>query len=686
MISQTGHSSSSRCYLTLLVLAALAAAMLSLSDLARMAPAGQWGRAVFHPNLADIHQIIVYQTWLPRIAIALVCGAGLALAGAAMQQLLRNPLAEPMTLGTAGGAQLAVLAAAIWIPAWTAFGREWIALAGGAAATALVFALAWKQRLAPVSSVLAGMIVSLLCGSLATALTILGSEYLSGFFLWGAGSLTQNGWGVFIGLAPRLAVAALLLFATLRAIETLDIGDEAARSVGLSLRRTRLIALAITVAIASEITAAVGVIGFVGLAAPALARLGGARRLRDRFLWAPLVGAVLLWLTDEIAKRVAYSPDALPAGAITALIGAPVLLWLIPRMRFAFAPAALQPGRIERSTHPWRRIALIAALCVAAIALSLLVGRGASGWHVSSLSELGGLWPWRFPRIAAALGVGILLALSGCVLQRVTGNPMAGPDILGISTGAAAFVVAGYVLFGTAGRFVQIVWALLGAVSAIAAMLWLGRRNAYAPERMLLAGVAIGALFAGAVATFMATSLGSQLYALLDWLVGSLYNVSQTQALSTVAIAIAALLGTPFLLRWLDILPLGVPAAASIGVSISQTRLALMLFTAFTAAAATVIVGPLGFVGLMAPHMARLSGLRRASEQIAGGAMIGATTLILADWVGRNVIFPYQLPAGIVCAIVGAPYLLAVLWGRPVPFAILPVRFRRASAVARRVC
>ena len=123
--------------------------------------------------------------------------------------------------------------------------------------------------------------------------------------------------------------------------------------------------------------------------------------------------------------------------------------------------------------------------------------------------------------------------------------------------------------------------------------------------------------------------------------------------------AVLALVTLPFT-RWLDILPLGAATAKALGVTLNRARLALLLLVALLTACATLVVGPLSFIGLLAPHMARLVGFSRAGQHLLGAALIGMLLMVLADWVGRQIIFPYEIPAGLVASLIGGAYFM---WG-----------------------
>lgn len=641
-----------------------AAAYLAWRDLGRHLPGLGLSLLLSKPDVADASHMLVYYTMLPRMAVALIGGAALALAGAICQQVLRNPLAEPTTLGVSAGAHLALSASMLFAPALLSFGREWVALAGAGLAMLFVFGLAWSRALSPLSLVLAGLVVSVYCGAVGAMLVLFNHEYLIGLFIWGAGFLSQQDWNVAVFLGVRLVGAALLVALVARPLTLLGLDDEVARNLGLGLTKARLFALVLAVGLSASVVSAVGVLGFVGLAGPALAGLMGARRFRDRLIWAPLCGAGVLWLTDELVLLIPSGYREIPTGTVTALLGAPIMLFLLPRLRtgMSFRSAAESTlGAAARVRRPGRLLAIVLVATLGAAWLALALGQGAGGWHWSGLGGIADMFPWRGPRLGAAIAAGIMLAVSGVLAQRLTGNPMAAPEVLGISSGAALGVILLLFLVPTAPeRLTQIAAGAGGALAVTAVILLLGRRAAFSPDRLLLAGVATSAVFGAVVALAMVTG-DPRMGLLLTWMAGSTYQVSGGQALLLLAVAGVLLAVTPLCARWLDILPLGAEAARELGVALGRSRLAIMVLIALMTAAATLLVGPLSFVGLMAPHIARMMGLQRALHHILGAAAIGALIMAVADWAGRTVAFPFQVPAGLIATVIGGPYLMWLL-------------------------
>ena len=617
-------------------------------------------QALLFPTLDNVDELLLHFAWWPRFTIALLAGGGLALAGVLMQQVLRNPLASPTTLGVASGANLALMAATLLAPGVLAIGSEWIALLGGAVAMGLVFALSWRRGLAPIAVVLAGLVVNLYLGALSTALLLFNHETLAGLLIWGAGSLAQNGWDGVASLAPRLAICGLAAWLLLRPLAVLELDAASAKSLGISLKQLRFAGLGLAVFITGSVVSVVGIIGFIGLAAPNIVRMAGARTLRARLLWSTLLGAVLLATTDLLLQRFSGMVATLiPTGAVTGALGAPLLMWLIPRLKLqGDRPPQASGVVITRHAAPYRLATGLLLALVAAMVVGHLVGQGANGWSIIAPTNWGVI-EWRFPRVMAAAASGLMLAIAGTILQRLSANPMASPEVLGISGGCAIALILGIYLLPAPSNAMLVAIGTLGALATLLVLVALNRKSGFVPERLLLSGVAISALFDAVRSVLLAGGdpRGQQVIA---WLAGSTYYVDVGSALLVGSMAAGlALVSLPFT-RWLDIMPLGTATARSLGIGLNRARLALLLLVAVLTACATLVVGPLSFIGLLAPHMARLMGFSRARQHLVGAALIGMLLMVLADWVGRQIMFPYEIPAGLVASLIGGAYFM---WG-----------------------
>ncbi|EIT7186002.1 Fe(3+)-hydroxamate ABC transporter permease FhuB [Serratia sp. SRS-8-S-2018] len=648
--------------LTLILLLLAAAGGLTIYNLVQQLPPAQWVWALSAPDIDDVRQMLFHYSLLPRLTVSLLAGAGLGLVGVLFQQVLRNPLAEPSTLGVAAGAQLGLTIATLWVLPGGEFTRQLAAMVGAIVVGGLVFGVAWGKRMSPVTLILAGLVLGLYCGAVNSLLALFHYDQLQGMFLWGTGALNQQDWSAVQFLLPRLLVAGALAALLLRPLTLLGLDDGVARNLGLGLSMARFCALGLAIIFSAMLVSAVGVIGFIGLFAPLMAKMLGARRLAHRMMLAPLLGALLLWLTDQVMLGVTQVWREIPTGAATALFGAPLLLWLLPRLRSAATPPPMNLGDkvpAERGNLPgW--ILLGGLVLLIGLTLALMLGKNAGGWHWSLGAELDALLPWRWPRVLSALAAGMMLAVAGTLIQKLTGNPMASPEVLGISSGAAFGVVM--MLFMVPGD--AFVWLLpagsLGAAVTLLIIMIAAGRGGFSTERMLLAGIALSTAFTTVIFLLLASG-DPRMGGLLTWLSGSTYSVEPAQALRTALVAAGLMILAPLCRRWLTILPLGGATARSVGIALTPARLTILLLAATMTAMATLTVGPLSFVGLMAPHMARMLGFRRALPQMVIAALLGGLLMVFADWCGRMLLFPYQIPAGLLATFIGAPYFVYLL-------------------------
>jgi iron complex transport system permease protein len=199
-----------------------------------------------------------------------------------------------------------------------------------------------------------------------------------------------------------------------------------------------------------------------------------------------------------------------------------------------------------------------------------------------------------------------------------------------------------------------------GAASAfitLGVLIFLNRRTGFQSERLLLTGIAIAALFEPLRSIFLANG-DPRIQQVVAWMSGSTYYVDFSSGLSAFLLAVVMVSLTPLVARWLDLLPLGRNVALGLGLSVDKVRLVLLVLVAILTALATLIVGPLSFAGLLAPHAARMLGFSKALPHLIGSAIVGALLMISADWLGRQVLFPQEIPAGLIASLLGGSYFI----------------------------
>ncbi len=594
----------------------------------------------------------LHGSW-PRLILALVLGAALAVSGSLLQQLTQNILVSPMTIGASSGAWLAVVLASILMPALLADYGEWLALGGAILAVGLVLLLAGGTSLQGMPLILAGMAINILLGATAALAVMMNDQYTRSLFIWGAGDLAQNDWHWVSWCLPRLLPVLILIPHLQRPLQLMRLGSGAARSAGMQVGlASALIFLASLWLTAVSITA-VGLIAFISLLAPNLARLSGARSSRAELALSAFYGALFLLAGDALALLASsYFTDAVPSGAAVSLLGAPGLIWLCLRQRIV---GPRDYGTWSRSYPPKRwQLALFAIVAASLLCIACLASRSSDGWVFTLPDAL--QWSLRWPRLLAAMAAGLGLAMAGCVLQRLMQNPLASPDLLGISSGASLGLLIAIGNFPDSNP-ASLAW--LGAMAILLLMFWLGKRHS--PAKLILLGVGLSSMLE-AILQFVLAKGDADSFRILSWLAGSSYQVSAKQALISSALIIILGLATLLCARVLSLLMLGDDAARARGLAITPTRMILLMLSGSLCAIITSQFGPLAFIGLMLPHLAKLCGARSSKSQLIVAAGLGLILLACADLAGRTLIFPRQIPVGIVASVsCGALLILALL-------------------------
>jgi len=643
----------------LLTGAALAAAATGHLALSSDLSPGAWWALLAGAEPESYEEALFVHSAAPRTAMAALVGVALGLAGSVLQQVTLNRLVSPLTIGASSGAWLALVVGGVLAPAFAARNGFWFSLAGALGATALVLGIAGRRGVSGLPVVLAGMAVNILLGAIATVVVLLNDQYVRNLFIWGAGDLTQTGWGSARWLAPQLVAGAGIALLCRRPLALMRLGAEAAAGRGLGVWPFVLAASVTALWMTASAISAVGLIGFIGLLAPNIARLAGARTTVGELLLSMLLGALALLLADALALFAGhYTRDIVPTGASAALIGAPALVLLASgRMRAADQAAfGGRPEGLRRMARP-----LVPSLGLGVLALflvALFLGPTAAGWEIAAADELA--FALRWPRAVAALAAGAGMAVSGVILQRLLRNPLASPDVIGISAGASLALVAALVFFGASIHEAGAPVAMLGSLTVLGVLMAIGRRNRYAPAVVALAGIALAATL-DALLQFVLARGGEETYMIVGWLAGTTFHVTGGEALALLAATAVLAAIASGLHRWLTLLGAGDGVAAGRGLGVESARLILLGLAAVLAALVTALVGPVAFVGLVAPHMASLLGARRVLEQLIVALLIGLCLFLAADWLARTAVYPHQLPAGAVASMLGGAYLAVLL-------------------------
>ncbi|MET7743505.1 iron ABC transporter permease [Streptomyces sp. NPDC005385] len=617
---------------------------------------------------------VVIASRLPRAAAGLLVGAALGVAGAALQAVSRNVLAAPDTLAVNSGSYLALGLLTVTGATLPLVASSGVAFAGALAAAAVVLSLTGPGA-GTVRLVLAGSALSLGLSSVTEALLLLYPERTNGLYQWNQGSISQNGFDGVLQMTPVAVVGLAGLLLVARRVDALALGDEAARGLGVPVRGTRIIVVVCASLLAAAAVTLAGPIGFVGLCAPALVRpltrrVGALVRIRAGLPVAGLAGAALV-LGADVLLRATVSPEAavaVPTGVVTSILGAVFLIGMALRVRdttTAAGPERLRiPSRSAFLTTAAVLTVVLAGTVVAAVLLgdtALLLGDvvnwslGRAGRSVSFVLDT------RMPRVLAALLAGAALALSGTLVQAVTRNPLAEPGVLGVSGGGALGAVLLVTTVPLAGS-----WSIAGAAfagAAVTAVLVFGlaASDGFGQNRLVLVGVGVSAATTALISLFIVLTDPFNATKALTWLSGSTYGRALPDALP-VAAALALGIVVAVLRRTeLDLIALDDDTPKLLGLRPAPARLGLLIVSVLLSATAVAAAGTIGFVGLVAPHAARALVGRRHARVIPVALLLGAVLVCTADLLGRTLIAPAQLGAGVVTAVIGTPYFLYLL-------------------------
>ncbi|MFD9686151.1 Fe(3+)-hydroxamate ABC transporter permease FhuB [Kitasatospora sp. NPDC001309] len=637
--------------------------------------------------------LVVGELRLPRTLTALLVGAALGVAGAQLQSVTRNPLAETGLLGVNAGASLGVVLGIAVLGVQTSYGYLAFAFGGAVLASTLVLLIAGSRGGgSPMRLVLGGSAVGATFGGITGVLIVNSPEAYDRYRVWVLGSLAGvEGWTTLGQLAPVLGAGFLLALLTTRPLTALALGDDLARGLGHRPGATRAaVAAAVTLLTASAVALA-GPISFLGLLAGFLARALAGPRIGRLTLFAGLFGAAVLTGADVLARVVARPFEA-PVSVIVALVGAPALIAIVRSRRSAALaigdPAAEAPPVQRAEPRPARpdpalrygawsllvpRRPLLAGLGLAAALLAVVVVSAHAGQSELGLGKTFQavfgygerldvllVQKFRLGRIVAGLAAGAALGLAGCLTQTLARNRLATPELLGVNDGATAAVLISATASGTFGAW----WAgPLGALAAVLVVTLVSGGLGARGYRVLVVGLAMSALASAVIQVALARRSLNSAGSLYVWTSGSLNG--RDYAIATPAlVGLAVLVPTALVVaRRLAVLRFDDSVAASLGVDPGRVRLACLLLAVALAGLAVGICGPVGFVALAAPVLAaRLAGPTRVP--VLGSALTGALLVVLADTLGRVLIGGVEIPVGIVTTVLGGPFLLWVLLGR----------------------
>jgi len=463
--------------------------------------------------------------------------------------------------------------------------------------------------------------------------------------LWGSGNIGQSDAQLIaIVWLPALLLMALPLLCH-RQLDMLSLGDDSANVVGLSVRRWRALLLLIAVLQASLVTAMVGVLGFVGLMAPHIARLLGFNKARQQLICAAMIGALLVLLSELFSRALPVSGYRLPTGVLTVLLGMPFFLYLLTRRK-----GVLQ---MQESGFGLQVLIKLPKSLAITIPVGLLIVTVLVFWP----AQIG--FQWTAWRMVIAVVAGLGLAMAGCALQALFRNPMASPDISGATSASVLCIIIALQIWPDASRVELFFSALIGAAGVVS-ILFVAMHYQLRVAQLALLGIAISA-WCGTVASMVLTFGSGAASVTILWLTGSTYGADDQIGWLLIAVTLPCCALLMAFARHLDLFTLGEDWGQRLGQPVQRVRFMIILLVVLLSAAAVAAVGAIAFVGLLSPHILRLLGQTRHWVLLLGSGLMGAWLLLLADGLGRTVIAPFEIASGILVSIIGGLYFICLI-------------------------
>lgn len=270
------------------------------------------------------------------------------------------------------------------------------------------------------------------------------------------------------------------------------------------------------------------------------------------------------------------------------------------------------------------------------------------------------IYEYRLPRTLVAICAGVNFALAGCILQSITRNSLAAPNIIGINSGASFFSVLSLFVFTQSQFFILPVAAFFGAIFACFLVYLISYKNGINPIRLILTGIAIDILFQAGT-SFILIQNSLEVGSAFMWLSGSLWGKTWGDFYFIFPCTIVGFLVTFLFSYKLKAFHLNEDIIIGIGINTNKNRFILLFISAFLSASAVSVVGPIGFIGLIVPHLVKILVGYNYKIIIIYSSLIDAILVVFSDMIGRTIFAPFEIPAGIIASLIGSPYFIYLL-------------------------
>ncbi|HDZ4936356.1 TPA: iron ABC transporter permease [Campylobacter jejuni] len=594
-------------------------------------------------NQENLFSFVFLNYNLSRFFMCLLCGFLLAFSSLILRIVMQNPLASDTTLGVAPSASFAILIATLFFPSFLNISKVLMGFAGAFSVLFLIFIFMLKRRLNSTSIILLGLISGMIFGALSSLLMLFYPEESKAFLLFNSGYFTQNGFKDVVEFFCYAGVALVSLYFFIPYFKILNLGDELASSVGQNIFYVKFFALCLSAYFITLVVSFVGVISFLGLFASVFVEFFKIKNIRKEFIICGFLGFFLLFVVDLLLQILQILKGVnLPTGGVLALIGSPLLIFAVFRMlKETFN------DDIYISCCFKEKYVIVGLILLVLMLFFLNLYFDFSTLNFKNMPDE--ILALRLNKLAILLLCGILLALVGFILQKLSFNPMASPEMLGINSGASLGVL--FALYFSL-EYIQI-FAIIGALLVLCFLFFLSVQFNINMQKIILIGIAI-MFFVDALGKIFLASGDFKAYVFLAYTQAGLINIDENLSLSLLIYTGIFLFILYILYPSLKIFSLGENCALSVGLNITKVRIIFLSLSAFACALSALCIGPFSFVGLLAAHIVRLLGIKKLYNQLLSTALLGICLMFLAYFISKIALFPYEIPLGIVATLLGS--------------------------------
>ena len=617
---------------------------------------------IFNSQNSDL--ILLNEITIPRIIGCFIGGSSLALSACILQIIYRNPLLSSSTLGIVSSVKMVMILILIFAPNMLIQNQFILQYSY----TLLVFFIIVRisKNMGQNSIIILGMFIGFIQSSITSLLTLYNERWIDSIFFWQLGDVLDGSWENIFYLSLFIIPAFLILIFMKKNLQALVLDKEELISIGINVRLLHTILVVISIYISVAVISLFGVIGFVGIIAPNLVRMFKVSNVKNMLVISSFVGAWLVMIADFITQiidkyELVQGFMSLPAGLFTSVLGGLIIIYMFMQRNFL----DITNHKIKIRPIPYNISYFIWFSVFVVVIISFYLGHDNIsptdiynyifvGVESFSISE-------RLNRLMLSITTGASLSLCGAILQRLLHNPLASPEVLGVSSISFFVVVVAFVLFPFSLNsyimiFVGIFGALIGLMIISCALIY---KN-LSTGAIILVGISLLAIFSALTDILIVFSSSKQMQ-ILQWVNGSFDSVSND---ITNGVVIIVLISSSILLslsRLFIILPLGRTTNTSIGVNYNFYYVLVLFFCVVIIGSVSTAIGPFSLIGLISPYFARIITTVNHKFYTINSMIIGAGLLSLSDGLNRSLHSFLPIPTGIILTLLIVVIMLIIL-------------------------